>query len=132
MLIGGGELQNELKKQIVEMGLKDDTCCLNWQENIFDYFQVMDVFCLPSLFEGLAITSVEAQAAGLKCFLSDTISMEAKITNLGVFLPLEEEIWAEQLAHSVSEERRERKDVEIEKAGYDIRTAVKKLEQMYE
>lgn len=49
-----------------------------------------------------------------------------------VFLPLEEEIWAEQLAHSVSEERRERKDVEIEKAGYDIRTAVKKLEQMYE
>ncbi len=60
------------------------------------------------------------------------VSMEAKITNLGVFLPLEEEIWAEQLAHSVSEERRERKDVEIEKAGYDIRTAVKKLEQMYE
>lgn len=132
MLIGEGELQNELKKQIVEMGLKDDICCLKWQENIFDYFQVMDVFCLPSLFEGLPITSVEAQAAGLKCFLSDTISTEAKVTNLGVFLPLEEEIWTEQLAHSVSAERRERKEAEIEKAGYDIRTAVKKLEQMYE
>ena len=58
--------------------------------------------------------------------------MEAKITNLGVFLPLEEDIWTEQLAHSVSAERRERKDAELKKAGYDIRTAVKKLEQMYE
>lgn len=132
LLIGGGELRDALKKQIAELGLKDDACCLNWQDNVQDYFQAMDVFCLPSLFEGLAITSVEAQAAGLKCLLSDTISAEAKVTELAEFLPLQEQIWAEEMAKSVPAESRGRRDTEIERAGYDIRTAVKKLERLYE
>lgn len=131
-LIGGGELKDELKKQISDLGLKDAVCLLNWQNNVQDYFQVMDAFCLPSLFEGLAITSIEAQAAGLRCLLSDTISEEAGVTDLARFLPLDEQIWMEEMVQSRQSERRERKDREIEAAGYDIRTAVKKLEKLYE
>lgn len=132
LLIGGGELKDELKKQIAGLGLKDAAGCLNWQDNVQDYFQAMDVFCLPSLFEGLAITSIEAQAAGLKCLLSDTISKEAKVTDLVAFLPLDEQIWVEEMALSRQAGERERKDKEIKAAGYDIRSAVKKLEKLYE
>lgn len=86
---------------------------------------------MPSLFEGLAITSIEAQAAGLKCFIADTISEETGVTNLVDFLPLDELVWAEQMVQSVQAGDREWKDKEIEMAGYDIRTAVRKLEKIY-
>lgn len=132
LLIGGGELKDEMKKQIAGLGLKEDVCCLNWQEHVEDYFQAMDVFCLPSLFEGLAITGIEAQAAGLKCLLADTLSEEAKVTDLAAFVPLDEQLWAEKMAQSRQSGERARKDSEIEAAGYDIRTAVKKLEMLYE
>lgn len=132
LLIGGGELRDELKGQIASLGLKNDVCFMNWQDNVSDYFQVMDVFCLPSLFEGLAITSIEAQAAGLTCFLSDTISPEAAVTDLVSFLPLDEQVWTEKMAQSVVAGDREQKDKEIEAAGYDIRTAVRKMEKLYE
>lgn len=132
LLIGGGELRDELKKQIAGLGLRDAACLLNWQDNVQDYFQAMDVFCLPSLFEGLGITCIEAQAAGLKCLLSDEIPGEAGVTDLVTFLPLDEWIWAEKMVESRTAEQRERKNKEIEAAGYDIRTAVKKLENLYE
>ncbi|MDE6713212.1 MAG: glycosyltransferase, partial [Lachnospiraceae bacterium] len=132
ILIGGGELRDGLKKQIADAGLNDVICCMNWQEKVQDYFWAMDVFCLPSLFEGLAITSIEAQAAGLRCLLSDTISEEARVTDLVKFLPLDENVWAEEIAQSGWAGDRERKDKEIEAAGYDIRSAVKKLEKLYE
>lgn len=132
MLIGGGELRDEIRKQIADLGLKDAACCLNWQENVQDYFQAMDVFCLPSLFEGLAITSIEAQAAGLTCLLSDTISEEARVTDLVTFLPLEEQIWADEMTQCKQAGDREGKNQEIEAAGYEIRSAVKKLENLYE
>lgn len=132
MLIGGGELRDELKKQIADAGLKDAVCCLNWQEKVQDYFQAMDVFCLPSLFEGLGITCIEAQAAGLRCLLADTIPEEAEVTDLVTFLPLDEQIWAEEIAQSRQAGDRGRKDKEIEAKGYDIRSAVKKLEKLYE
>lgn len=132
LLIGGGEWKDELKKQIADLGLKDAVRCLNWQENVQDYFQAMDVFCLPSLFEGLAITSIEAQTSGLRCLLSDTISREAEVTELVTFLPLDEQIWVEEMAQSRPAYERERKDKEIEAAGYDIKSAVKKLEKLYE
>lgn len=132
IMIGGGELGNGLRKQIDDLGLKKDACCLNWQEHVEDYFQAMDVFCLPSLFEGLGITCIEAQSAGLRCLLADTIPVEAKITDLASFLPLDEQLWAEEMAGSVQAQERERKDREIEAVGYDIRTAVRKLEKLYE
>ena len=92
----------------------------------------MDVFCLPSLFEGLSITCIEAQAAGLKCLLADVISEDSGITDLVTFLPLEEQIWMEEIALTKMSEDRKQRGREIKEAGYDIRTAVKKLEKLYE
>lgn len=132
LLIGGGELKDELKRFAVQLGIKEDICCLDWQDNVQEYFQAMDIFCLPSLFEGLGIACIEAQAAGLKCLLSDTIPKEAEVTDLVTFLPLEEQIWVEEMARSKQAGEREQKKDEIEAAGYEIKTAVKKLEKLYE
>ena len=65
--------------------------------------------------------------------LSKTLDFsEAGVTNLAVFLPLDKQIWAEELARCVPSGEREDKEAEIGQAGYDIRTAVKKLERLYE
>lgn len=132
LLIGQGELMQELKKRAEKLGVERDVCFLGWQENIEEYLQVMDIFCLPSRFEGLAISAIEAQAAGLPCFLADTICKESALTELVRFLPLDVEAWVEHLIHPANYGVRENREDEIIKSGYDIRTAACCLEQFYE
>ena len=132
LLIGQGELMQELKKQAKKLEIEKDVCFLGWQENIEDYLQVMDVFCLPSRFEGLAISAIEAQTAGLSCILSDTISKETALTDLVKFLPLDEEVWGEHILQYTDHFSREYRDNEITEKGYDIRTAARCLEEFYE
>ena len=92
----------------------------------------MDVICLPSRLEGLPISEVEAQAAGLKCLISDRITREVKITDLVKFLPLEKECWADELAGCVTDRYRSGQDDSIARAGYDIRTAAGRLGELYD
>lgn len=132
LLIGQGELMLELKEQAKKLEIEKDVCFLGWQENIEDYLQVMDVFCLPSRFEGLAISAIEAQTAGLSCILSDTISKETALTDLVKFLPLDEEVWGEHILQYTDHFSREHRDNEITEKGYDIRTAARCLEEFYE
>ena len=87
----------ELKKLAEELGIQRDISFLGWQEHAEDYLQAMDVFCLPSRFEGLAISAVEAQASGLPCLVSDAIDMGTALTDLVEFLPLVEELWIQKL-----------------------------------
>ena len=97
-----------------------------------EYLQAMDVFCLPSRFEGLAISAVEAQTAGLPCLMADTVSRETAITDLARFLPLEEEVWEEALIKYPDHFCRERLDERIAESGYDIRQAARSLERLYD
>lgn len=111
--------------------MEDSAVCLDWQENVEDYLQVMDVFCLPSHFEGLSICAVEAQAAGLKCYVSDTLSKETRITDLVEYLPLDESIWENILIGAQRANDRKWVDDEIVRHGYDIRSAAGKLVEVY-
>lgn len=131
MLIGQGELKEYLKNLIKKLGVKDSAICLDWQENIEDYLQAMDVFCLPSHFEGLSICAIEAQAAGLKCYVSDTLSKETRITDLVEYLPLDESIWENILIGAQKDNDRKWVDDEIVRHGYDIRSAAGKLVEVY-
>ena len=131
LLMGEGELLLELKALAKKLEIEKDVCFLGWQEHVEEYLQAMDVFCLPSVFEGLAISAVEAQAAGLPCLLSDTIDRESAVTDLVEFFPLEEEIWAERLMLCTDHFSRERRDEEMAKKGYDIRMAAGRLERFY-
>lgn len=132
LLIGDGELYWDIKVQVALMGIADKVIFTGNKANVSDYYHAMDVFLFPSLFEGLSVVLVEAQANGLPCLVSANNSSESKITDMLGFLPLTEppEIWAKQC---LALKRGARSDVisQIIAAGYDIRSAVQNLEAMY-
>lgn len=133
LCIGEGELLGELKDSVYKLELSSNVSLLEWQLTIEDYLQAMDVFCLPSRFEGLPISMIEAQSAGLPCLVSDVITKEAKVTELVTYLPLNEDIWVNQLQNIVvCEEKRKKRDEVIAANGYDIKIATKKLTELYD
>lgn len=131
MLIGQGELKGHLENLIKKLGVEDSAVCLDWQENVEDFLQAMDAFCLPSHFEGLGISVIEAQAAGLNCYVSDKVPREAGVTDLVRFIPLKEDIWENVLIEAQINTDRKWVDDEIKKQGYDIASAAEVLMNIY-
>lgn len=132
LCVGEGEFLKYLRRMIEELGIENSALCMEWQENVEDYLQAMDVFCLPSRFEGLPISVVEAQASGLKCLVSDCVTREVKITDLVKFLPLKKESWVEELAGCRIERERGWMDEWFERADYSMEASCRKLARLYE
>ncbi|MBQ9716831.1 MAG: glycosyltransferase family 1 protein, partial [Clostridia bacterium] len=80
LLIGDGTLRPEIERYIEENGLSDAVLLLGKRSDTAELYQCMDAFVLPSLYEGLPLTLVEAQASGLPCIVSETVTREADIT----------------------------------------------------
>lgn len=97
LLVGKGIRFDDVKKQVKEAGIEQSVRFLGWRQDIDELFQAMDLFLLPSNFEGLPIAGIEAQSCGLPCIMSNTITREAKITRDCIFLPIGRtaKIWAE-------------------------------------
>lgn len=131
LCLGKGEMLKSLKKLINQFHIEDSTLCIEWQTNVEDYLQAMDTFCLPSKFEGLPISAIEAQASGLRCLISDCVTKEVRITKLVKFLPLDEEYWARELEECKIDLDRGSQDDKIARAGYDIRIAAEQLGYLY-
>ncbi len=136
MLIGGG-IDSEstiakVKKQVKEYGIEDAVKFLGMRNDVPQLMQAMDAFLLPSHFEGLCLVGIEAQAAGLPCFFSDTITRELEITDLCHFIDLEasSDVWAQHILDGVDVQRKDMSTA-IENAGYDIKTEIKKIEAFY-
>ncbi|WP_444659805.1 glycosyltransferase family 1 protein [Caproiciproducens sp. R2] len=133
LLIGDGELRPQIEKKIIQLGLEDSVILTGVRMDTAELYQAMDVFVFPSLFEGLGIVSIEAQAAGLRCIVSDVIPHEALITDLIEPMslqasPLE---WAKKiLKYSNGYERKDTLE-QIREAGYDIKEQAKWLEKFY-
>lgn len=81
LLVGSGPLEDEIKKKVDRLGLKDSVLFLGQRDDINKLYSVMDIFCLPSLYEGLPVVGVEAQAAGLPTIFSNRISEEVIISS---------------------------------------------------
>lgn len=88
MLIGDGVNYIKIKDMVKKLNLQDKVDFMGWRSDIPDLYQMMDIFVLPSNFEGLPIVGVEAQATGLKCLFSDKITDEVKLTKEARFLPI--------------------------------------------
>jgi len=131
LLVGEGE-REKLEVKIRALGVDDKVRFLGHRNDVPDILQAVDLFVLPSLYEGQPGTAIEAQAAGLPCLLSDTISKEVKITDLVEFLPInkESEVWSERMLTYRNYKRCDVTD-EVRKAGYDIQDASKWLERFY-
>jgi glycosyltransferase involved in cell wall biosynthesis len=107
LLIGRGELEADVKKLVASKNLTDSVIFLGVRNDVPDLLNAMDVFLLPSRFEGLPVTLVEVQANGLSAFVSDTITNEIKIGHHLNYISLSEspESWAKKLLSQASKTR---------------------------
>lgn len=133
ILIGKGEDEAKLRQKARALGCADDVLFLVDRSDINELYQVMDVFVLPSLFEGLPVVSVEAQANGLPCILSDRITKEACVTDAVTMLSLEDskEKWAKAIEMAPKERLKNSID-QLRIAGYDVQVEAKKLTSWYQ
>lgn len=133
LLIGDGELRAQITDKVNSLGLENDVIFAGVVPNVYDYEQAIDLFLLPSLYEGLPLSIIEAQISGLKCFTSaNRVSEESSVTNLVSYLPLERgaKYWAEEIYKAKDYNRYDRLD-EIKKAGYDAKTSAIQLQNIY-
>lgn len=133
LLVGGGELENTIRKKSLEMGVADDVIFVGIVPNVYDYEQAMDIFLLPSLYEGLPLSIIEAQVSGLPCFTTKgKVSPECSVTDLVSYLSLElgGDAWAEQIIEANYKPRVDQYE-QVVNAGYDATTAAKELQEFY-
>lgn len=136
MLVGDSvnddKLLVEAKEQVKILNIENKVLFLGMRNDVSDLMQAMDCFVFPSHFEGFGIVAVEAQAAGLKCYLSDVIAKEVRITDLVNFISLNEspKTWAKQILSNRNYIRKDMTD-QIKKSGYDIKMEIRKIERIY-
>ncbi len=121
MLVGIGPLEEKIKGQIAELELEDKVIFTGVRTDIPQILSAMDAFILPSLYEGMPNTVIEAQACALPCVISDTITTEADITGLVKYASLEAspEFWAKEVIACACKARTDTKQLFI-KNKYDI------------
>lgn len=132
LLAGTGEKEEEIKEKVKRLGINDAVKFLGFREDVDQLMSAMDVFLLPSLYEGLPVVAVEAQAAGLPSFVSkDVITEEVKITDLIHFISLKNTAkeWKDIILNSDLE--RKDKTKELMDKGYYINDTARELENIY-
>lgn len=133
LLVGGGNGLSAMQEKAKSIEAADKIVFTGIRPDVYRLLQAMDVFVFPSLYEGLPVTMIEAQASGVPCVISDHVSDECVVTNDLVRVESLDES-AEQWAREIlNQGRKGRKNhiPEIKQVGYDISVAAKKLECFY-
>ena len=133
MLIGIGALEHSVREKVRLLHLEDKVLFLQERSDVPDLLQAMDLFIMPSLFEGLPFVLVEAQAAGLPCLVSDNVDPNVKITPYIDFLSINEspDIWINAMERMFNNYKRITTDKYMKNNGFTIDDTVKKLEAIY-
>lgn len=132
ILVGEGPQKQELKEYAAKAGMAGNIRFLGRRDDVPEIMMAMDVFLMPSLYEGLPVVEVEAQASGLTCVISDNVP-KINLTNKIMQIPLGESdnVWAERILHmTIMENRKDAVSMVIDN-GYDIDTEAKKLQRFY-
>jgi len=134
VLVGDGDLRRQIEVRAKILELEESVMFLGVRDDIPDILQVFDLFLFPSKYEGLAVVLIEAQAAGLKCIVSDGVPQEtAIIPDLVEFISLKEKplYWANEVLKCESNYNRRNSSDDVRISGYDINENVKWLENFY-
>jgi len=133
ILVGDGSLRKKIELKIKEFGLQDNVKLLGVQNDIASLLQSFDIFLFPSHYEGLPVTLIEAQAAGLPCLISDAITSEVCLTRLvhKISLNKSPKEWVKEIMKYKDISNRESKYDELLNSGYDIKHTSKFLEDIY-
>ena len=129
-LVGDGADRLRIEAMIHTLHLENDVLLLGYRENVSALYSAFDVFVLPSVFEGLGIVLIEAQASGLECIASDAVPRETQVGNCR-YLPLENGAWADAFVGAKVNFDRTISTESIVANGYDIHTAANTLQQFY-
>ena len=121
LLLGEGSGMEDIMILSRELGIGDKVYFLGNKSNVNDYYQAMDYFVYPSRFEGMPGTIVEAQTAGLRCLMSDTICKEVIATELVTTRSIREDpgLWADEIEQHLQYQRSSRVD-EMKELGFDV------------
>ena len=128
VIVGDGEERHSVTALTAQLGISESVKLVAPCDPV-PWYKAADLFCLPSRYEGLGMVAIEAQTAGLKCILSDAVPKEADITGRCVFLPPDEERWADELCEPYEHFYDCRKAVES--AHYDIKLEAGRLTDFY-
>lgn len=133
LLAGQGPLQEEIKNKVRELGLDDSVGFLGQRNDANELYQAFDVFLLPSLYEGLPVVGVEAQASGLLCFFSDDMTKETKVLDSTAFMSLSNTVeeWTGEILTNLKDYKRINTKNEVSDNGFDIEIEARKLEKYY-
>lgn len=132
LLVGDGKLRGEIENLARDLDLDDKIIFTGVRSDVNELLQAMDVFVFPSIYEGLPVSLIEAQAAGLPCLISDRVPFECKKTDLVYQMELAEnvEIWAKKVMELSRVERKNTYE-DIKKSGFDIMENARWLQEYY-
>lgn len=133
LLVGSGDLEEAVHEKVSQFGLEESVIFLGNRDDVAGIMQAFDLFLFPSLCEGLPVTMVEAQAAGLKCFISDRVPTECILTETVEIISLDKSAseWAEEILEEMKTYERKDTYQEIVDAHFDIVENAKWLERFY-
>lgn len=126
MLIGDGPLKDNIIKLARELNVENNVIFTGIRKDVYRLLQAIDIIVMPSIYEGLPVSLVEAQAAGVPVLASNTISQDSKLIDEFVFLGLDEDTqsWAEVIHTTLNHYNKTNKsDIVVEK-GYDINSSM--------
>ncbi|WP_181265245.1 glycosyltransferase family 1 protein, partial [Enterococcus mundtii] len=128
LIVGEGSLRLELENKINELGISDKVTLLGERNDIPELLSIIDVFVMTSLYEGLPMVGLEAQAAEIKLVLAETISKDTKLTNNVIFLPLKatKKEWAKQILLEPYTN-----EITPDLEQYDVSYTAKQMEAIY-
>lgn len=153
MLLGDGELKEEIQNQAARMGISSRVLFLGNKRDVYRYYQAMDYFLLPSFYEGLPGTAIEAQASGLPGILSDAVTEEAVVTDLLQRRSIKEDplLWAGEIMEECQKladdtevlgenkeavkeawsEKRSSYAQKVRQASFDVKVQAEKMQEFY-
>ncbi|MGG1676531.1 glycosyltransferase family 1 protein [Neobacillus sp. NRS-1170] len=136
LLIGDGELKEEVLEQIRDRNMEEYVLYLGLQENISLWLNLMDVLILPSLYEGLPVVLVEAQSSGTPCVISNKITKDVDLgLDLVEFLDIShnEDEWCDVIAERAKSKIYDQTIIknQLEKNGYSLPYNTKKVVDLY-
>lgn len=134
LLVGEGELKESVQQKATEMGVSDRVIFAGARNDTDRIYSAMDVLCMPSLHEGLPVTTVEAQASGLPLLLSDAVPRDCDLGGRVTFKPLGDGApsWGRELSQMRVSTGVRASGVEVvTRAGFDVSTVARELQDFY-
>lgn len=132
LLVGTGDGMDSVKAEVRSLGLEKNVIFAGLRADVPELVQAMDVFAFPSIHEGLPLSVIEAQAAGLPCIISDGVPIECKKTDLVIQKKLSDgpDAWADQIMQLSGRPRQNTLD-QITRAGFNVNVEAQKLQNFY-